>query len=77
VFIECEGTELRENVSAEDNYRVDTINISVKRTSIRLERKSGEVRWSCKASPSPLILTNISLSPPLTRSISTGLLISP
>jgi len=78
LFVECECTELRENVSVEDDHRVNSINISVKRTSIRLERKNGEVRWSCKASPSPFILTNISLSPPsLTRSISTGVLISP
>ena len=62
MFVECEGTELRENVSVEDDHRVDTINISVKRRPIRLERKNGEVRWSCKASPFPFILTNISLS---------------
>ena len=71
MFVAGEGTELRENVSVEDDHRVDTINISVKRTSIRLERKNREVRWSCKASPSPFILTNISLSPPsFTRYIS-------
>jgi hypothetical protein len=64
VCAEGEGTELRENVSVEDDHRVDTFNISVKRTSIRLERKNGEVRWSCKASPSPFILKTISLPLP-------------
>jgi hypothetical protein len=63
VFVEGEGTETREKVSVADDHRVDTINISANRTSVILERKNG-VRWSCKASPSPFIVTNISLSFP-------------
>jgi len=34
VLVEGEGTEPRENVSVEDDHRVDTITISVNRTSV-------------------------------------------